>query len=205
MLFGAGHGKLLRKVITDTLPFLPSSVVDTIMATLRSELVSNNDTVTYNSKSDDGNKAFLLDDKEIPNVNSSILPQNEKYDKENTKKVKDVHTDIPAPSTDSTMPLVTACAASGGENSPLAHLQYHESLHTHHISHPLHTYIDTTMRLEETLVERMNLLTPTEFERILHPIFEEDELTLIIAGHLFFCCSSLILFMFVVVFVFLLL
>lgn len=49
-------------------------------------------------------------------------------------------------------------------------------------SHPLHAYINRTMNLEDTLIGRMNLLTPTEFERILHPIFEEDELTLIVAG-----------------------
>jgi uncharacterized membrane protein YheB (UPF0754 family) len=28
----------------------------------------------------------------------------------------------------------------------------------------------------------MNKLTPVEFEQVLHPIFHEDELTLIIAG-----------------------
>ena len=30
--------------------------------------------------------------------------------------------------------------------------------------------------------ERMALMTPAEFERVLHPIFEQDELTLIISG-----------------------
>lgn len=48
--------------------------------------------------------------------------------------------------------------------------------------HPLHTYIDNRIALEELLIERMDLLTPAEFERLLHPIFEEDELTLIAAG-----------------------
>ena len=30
--------------------------------------------------------------------------------------------------------------------------------------------------------ERMALMTPSEFERVLHPIFEQDELTLIVSG-----------------------
>ena len=30
--------------------------------------------------------------------------------------------------------------------------------------------------------ERMKMMTPQEFERVLHPIFEQDELTLIISG-----------------------
>jgi len=48
--------------------------------------------------------------------------------------------------------------------------------------HPLHSYINATLQVESTLIERLELLTATEFERLLHPIFEEDELTLIIAG-----------------------
>lgn len=48
--------------------------------------------------------------------------------------------------------------------------------------HPLHTYIDHALEMDATLVDRMLRLTPAEFERVLHPIFEEDELTLIAAG-----------------------
>ena len=39
--------------------------------------------------------------------------------------------------------------------------------------HPLHSYIDHTLDLEDTLLTRMMLLTPHQFERVLHPIFEE--------------------------------
>lgn len=49
-------------------------------------------------------------------------------------------------------------------------------------NHPLHAYMNRRLDLKATLVERMNRLTPAEFEQVLHPIFQEDELTLIIAG-----------------------
>jgi len=43
-------------------------------------------------------------------------------------------------------------------------------------------YMDQTLGLQQTLRQRMELMTSRQFERVLHPIFEEDELTLIIAG-----------------------
>jgi uncharacterized membrane protein YheB (UPF0754 family) len=48
--------------------------------------------------------------------------------------------------------------------------------------HVLHEYTDDTLGLKELMRERMALMTPQEFERVLHPIFEQDELTLIISG-----------------------
>ncbi|CAM9108259.1 unnamed protein product [Ectocarpus fasciculatus] len=51
--------------------------------------------------------------------------------------------------------------------------------------HELHRYIDDKIALEKLLIQRMGLLSPAEFERLLHPIFEEDELTLIAAGNIF--------------------
>lgn len=48
--------------------------------------------------------------------------------------------------------------------------------------HVLHKYIDKTLGLEETLRVKMEAMSPAKFERVLHPIFEEDELTLILAG-----------------------
>ena len=48
--------------------------------------------------------------------------------------------------------------------------------------HVLHPYVDKTLALTETIREQMLLLSPEKFERVLHPIFEEDELTLILAG-----------------------
>jgi len=48
--------------------------------------------------------------------------------------------------------------------------------------HPVHDYTNLRLNLKATLTERMNKLTPQEFEQVLHPIFQEDELTLILAG-----------------------
>ncbi|CAJ1962260.1 unnamed protein product [Cylindrotheca closterium] len=48
--------------------------------------------------------------------------------------------------------------------------------------HVLHKYIDKTLGLQETLRIKMEAMSPAKFERVLHPIFEEDELTLILAG-----------------------
>lgn len=46
----------------------------------------------------------------------------------------------------------------------------------------LHQYIDKTLHLEESLRIKMEAMTSAQFERVLHPIFEEDELTLVLAG-----------------------
>jgi uncharacterized membrane protein YheB (UPF0754 family) len=48
--------------------------------------------------------------------------------------------------------------------------------------HVLHPYVDKTLGLQYTLRTQMEKMTSAKFERVLHPIFEEDELTLIIAG-----------------------
>ena len=48
--------------------------------------------------------------------------------------------------------------------------------------HVLHEYTDDTLGLKELMREKMALMTPHEFERVLHPIFEQDEITLIISG-----------------------
>lgn len=49
-------------------------------------------------------------------------------------------------------------------------------------SHPVHQYVDETLGLQETLGARLKKLSSPEFENLLHPVFQEDELTLIIAG-----------------------
>ena len=51
-----------------------------------------------------------------------------------------------------------------------------------HLSNGLHRYVDRALQLETTLRVQMEAMSPAKFERVLHPIFEEDELTLIIAG-----------------------
>lgn len=46
----------------------------------------------------------------------------------------------------------------------------------------LHDYVDDALEIERTLRARMMAMTSAQFERVLHPIFEEDELTLILSG-----------------------
>jgi len=46
----------------------------------------------------------------------------------------------------------------------------------------LHSYVDEKLQLRETLRISMEKMSSAQFERVLHPIFEEDELTLIMAG-----------------------
>lgn len=46
----------------------------------------------------------------------------------------------------------------------------------------LHRYMTSMLDIEKTLAQRLKLLSPTEFEDLLHPVFQEDELILICAG-----------------------
>ena len=48
--------------------------------------------------------------------------------------------------------------------------------------HVLHPYVDKTLNLEQTLCRSMERMSSAKFERVLHPIFEQDELTLVLAG-----------------------
>lgn len=48
--------------------------------------------------------------------------------------------------------------------------------------HSLHKYTDISLKLKDVLIDKMNKMTPSQFEQILHPIFQEDEITLIISG-----------------------
>ena len=46
----------------------------------------------------------------------------------------------------------------------------------------VHPYVDTQLALRENLKENLRKLTPQEFEQVLHPVFQEDETTLILVG-----------------------
>ena len=48
--------------------------------------------------------------------------------------------------------------------------------------HAVHEYMDNAMDLENTLSKSMNAMPSRDFESVLHPVFQEDELTLIVAG-----------------------
>ena len=46
----------------------------------------------------------------------------------------------------------------------------------------LHNYVAERLDIENTLASRLKLLSPTDFEDLLHPVFQEDEITLIATG-----------------------
>ena len=46
----------------------------------------------------------------------------------------------------------------------------------------VHAYVTKTLDIEYTLASRLKTLSPTDFEDLLHPVFQEDEITLIATG-----------------------
>jgi hypothetical protein len=46
----------------------------------------------------------------------------------------------------------------------------------------VHTYVEDKLDIQETLSSRLKLLSPTDFEDLLHPVFQEDEIILIATG-----------------------
>eukprot|EP00980_Cylindrotheca_fusiformis_P021121 scaffold8114_cov126-Cylindrotheca_fusiformis.AAC.7 len=46
----------------------------------------------------------------------------------------------------------------------------------------LHSYVTEQLDINETLARRLKKLSPSEFEDLLHPVFQEDEATLIATG-----------------------
>ena len=46
----------------------------------------------------------------------------------------------------------------------------------------VHAYVGTQLDIANTLSSRLKKLNPTEFEDLLHPVFQEDEITLIATG-----------------------
>lgn len=54
---------------------------------------------------------------------------------------------------------------------------------THPKEYPqVHEYVTTQLDIQHTLSSRLKLLSPTDFEDLLHPVFQEDEITLIATG-----------------------
>ena len=46
----------------------------------------------------------------------------------------------------------------------------------------IHSYVNERLDVRNTLARRLKTLSPTEFEDLLHPVFQEDEITLIATG-----------------------
>ncbi len=62
-----------------------------------------------------------------------------------------------------------------------------QRLETHVVSSPaliasVVTYMQLRLQLRETIQRKLELLPPSEFEQMLHPVFEEDEFLLILLG-----------------------
>eukprot|EP00929_Paragymnodinium_shiwhaense_P019893 TRINITY_DN13423_c0_g1_i1.p1 TRINITY_DN13423_c0_g1~~TRINITY_DN13423_c0_g1_i1.p1 ORF type:complete len:488 (+),score=55.03 TRINITY_DN13423_c0_g1_i1:51-1514(+) len=49
-------------------------------------------------------------------------------------------------------------------------------------SHPVHQYMRRMLGIEETLTSRLRQLSSPDFEALLHPVFKEDEIILIVVG-----------------------
>ncbi len=50
------------------------------------------------------------------------------------------------------------------------------------LAHRVKSYVTDTLKIEETIAERLSKLPKHEFEELLHSVFKEDEMTLIILG-----------------------
>jgi hypothetical protein len=46
----------------------------------------------------------------------------------------------------------------------------------------IHAYTDEALALEDEMRKKMESLPPAEFEQVLHPVFQEDEIKLIVIG-----------------------
>ena len=47
---------------------------------------------------------------------------------------------------------------------------------------PIYAYMDESVMLERDIAAAMRRMPPDQFENVLHPIFEQDEVTLIAVG-----------------------
>lgn len=58
--------------------------------------------------------------------------------------------------------------------------------------HPTHKYLEEKLGIEKTLCTRLKVLPPAEFENLLHPVFQEDEIILIIVGGILGAATGLL-------------
>ncbi len=72
------------------------------------------------------------------------------------------------------VPEVVESAAAAGADAVLAELPNHV--------HVLHPYVDKTLSVRDALEKGLKSLSPQEFEGVLHPVFQEEEFILILAG-----------------------
>lgn len=161
--------KDFEDIIRQQAPFLTASMVESIMSTLRSELLIKEDVDVFNRMlRPHGLEAVeaVVPMSELPDPLLAVEPVTAVAAAIIADKQEDQHmADQPATPPNATMMVP-------GEK------------------HPLHSYTDDRLALEALILQRMLLMTPVEFERLLHPIFQEDELTLILAGVVFLALCS---------------
>ena len=58
--------------------------------------------------------------------------------------------------------------------------------------HPTHLYVAERLCIEPTLCHRLQQLSPSNFENLLHPVFKEDEVVLIVVGGVLGAAAGLI-------------
>lgn len=56
----------------------------------------------------------------------------------------------------------------------------------------LHAYITDALEIEKTLSSRLKVLSPKNFEDLLHPVFQEDEIILIVVGGILGALAGLV-------------
>jgi len=64
--------------------------------------------------------------------------------------------------------------------------------HEQHRYPEIHSYLSRELDISTTLATRLKLLTPTKFENLLHPVFQEDELILIVVGGILGALAGLV-------------
>lgn len=58
--------------------------------------------------------------------------------------------------------------------------------------HEAHAYIAGALRIEPTLCRRLQQMSCTDFENLLHPVFKEDEIVLIVVGGILGAAAGLV-------------
>ena len=59
-------------------------------------------------------------------------------------------------------------------------------------THPTHVYLDKKLAIESTLCTRLQAMSATNFEDLLHPVFQQDEIVLIVVGGILGAAAGLV-------------
>lgn len=160
-------------IIRHKMPFLTDSMVAAVVGSLEEQLLLRAEKFIPPAKSQSGRRPKLKSTN-IKGITVIIPPPIIDPHPEVLEVVTKIVPDPP-------VPTPASAPEKAAEPMPAVQLKLQALTRSLRI-HPLHTYINGTLQVETTLIERLELLTAAEFERLLHPIFEEDELTLILAG-----------------------